>query len=358
MLLSLYISRFFLTYLFLTLFVVFLIVFMIDTVELLRRAASVDNVSSWKVLLLALLHMPLLIETVLPFTIIMGGVFAFLRLNKTLTLAICRASGFSIWQILLPMSIIASIIGILICIGFSVLTASSMSLYQSLEVEYLGVNRSTESAINFTQPLPNNTGRLVILANASNIENKALLGVSIFEFNEKDVYQHRIETTSAILSNGNWQLQPGSIHYATGRVENFTSKIIPSSLSLEELETRIAQPMLLSFWQLPDSISKAKKIGVNYKPFEMRYYAYLVTPIQFIALIALSALFSLNMSRGGPKGKALIAAVGTAFFVFIAIDLIYDLGSAGWLPTWLAAILPIIVIFSVSYTRLLYTEDG
>ena len=78
-----------------------LLAFSIDIVDLINRTAG-HNVTSGTVIGMALLQLPDLGQKLLPFAVLLGGVFAFARLSRNQELVATRAAGVSAWDFLAP----------------------------------------------------------------------------------------------------------------------------------------------------------------------------------------------------------------------------------------------------------------
>ena len=78
-----------------------LLAFSIDIVDLINRTAG-HGVSTVVVVGMALLQLPDLGQKMLPFAVLLGGVFAFARLSRSQELVAIRAAGMSAWDFLAP----------------------------------------------------------------------------------------------------------------------------------------------------------------------------------------------------------------------------------------------------------------
>src|ERR1700760_4101277 len=92
---------------------IFVLSYVIDFVEMLRRAGDLPGVTPLFVAYLCFLRVPALTETVLPFAVLGGSIFAFLSLSRRLELVVARAAGMSVWQFLAPPLAIVLAIGVL-----------------------------------------------------------------------------------------------------------------------------------------------------------------------------------------------------------------------------------------------------
>ena len=72
---------------------IFLLVYLIDFVEMLRRAGDISNVTSLGLAFLTLLRVPAITEQILPFATLGGAMFAFISLTRRLELVVARAAA-------------------------------------------------------------------------------------------------------------------------------------------------------------------------------------------------------------------------------------------------------------------------
>ncbi|MCB2081274.1 MAG: LptF/LptG family permease, partial [Rickettsiales bacterium] len=133
---SLYISKQFLISTLIVFCAFSVIVFLVDMMELLRRAQS-REVPLYIVLQMALLRMPLMIQKMGPFVILVGAILSLSRLTRNNELIIARASGISAWQFLMPVVLSALGIGIFMVTILNPLGCTMLSRYEFLEGKYL-----------------------------------------------------------------------------------------------------------------------------------------------------------------------------------------------------------------------------
>jgi len=75
--------------------------FSIDVVDLFDRTAN-KHVPTAAVIGMSLLQLPSLGLKLLPFSVLLGGVFSFVRLSRSQELLAIRAAGVSAWNLLAP----------------------------------------------------------------------------------------------------------------------------------------------------------------------------------------------------------------------------------------------------------------
>jgi lipopolysaccharide export LptBFGC system permease protein LptF len=79
---------------------VFVLIYVIDFVELVRRTGDVAGVSTAMLARLALFRTPAVAEQILPFAVLFGSMAALLNLSRKLELVVARSAGMSVWQFL------------------------------------------------------------------------------------------------------------------------------------------------------------------------------------------------------------------------------------------------------------------
>src|ERR1043166_572508 len=78
------------------------IVFILDYIELIRRAGTRPDATLLILLEMAALKQPDMMQQVMPFAILFGTMMAFWRLTRSHELVVARAAGISVWQFLAP----------------------------------------------------------------------------------------------------------------------------------------------------------------------------------------------------------------------------------------------------------------
>src|SRR5215210_8775378 len=91
---------------------VFALVFLLDFIELMRRAGDAEGATPSLLAHLSLFRAPAVAEQVFPFAVLFGSMTALLQLSRKLELVVARAAGVSAWQFLQPGLFVAALIGI------------------------------------------------------------------------------------------------------------------------------------------------------------------------------------------------------------------------------------------------------
>src|ERR1700722_4306611 len=92
--------------------VLLMVIYLIDTLELIRRAASHPEVTFAQIAKMSFFQLPEVGQQLFQFAVLFGGLFTFWRLTRTSELVVLRAVGISAWEFLLPAVLVALAIGV------------------------------------------------------------------------------------------------------------------------------------------------------------------------------------------------------------------------------------------------------
>jgi lipopolysaccharide export system permease protein len=357
--LSLYIVRRFLMWFALVFIGMFIIIFLAETVELLRRAADY-SVGFGVVAQMALWKTPYTVQEILPFSFLGGAMATFWHLNRTSELIVARSIGVSAWQFLLPAALTALVIGILRVTVADPVTAAMTQRYERLEGRYLGVASGLVTASGnglwLRQGLPD--GEAVLHADHISIEDQTFHGVSILNFGDKDRFVSRIDAPTARLTAGLWRLHQAWIAQPNRPSIYREEYTLPTGLTLDQVVDSLAPSTTISFWRLPRYITILEATGFASLTHRLLWHRLLATPFLLVSMVFLAASFTLRPQRLGRTLLLVGAGVTIGFLLYFLSNLIYRLGLTGSVPLELAAWTPAGLSLLVGITLLLHLEDG
>lgn len=339
---------------------VFLLILLVDFVELIRRANNREATSAISIFLMSLFRVPELAERILPFATLFGSIAAFLNLSRRLELVIIRASGLSVWQFISPALFVAAGIG---CFAFAVYNPGAAYLKdRSLEIEarIFGVNFSSsgQAASQDWVRQKGDDGDSILRAHTSYDQGRKLGGVTIFSYDKDGNFAERIDAKVAELQSGYWQLKGALVSSSEAEPKLYETYLVSTHLTPEEANEAIAKPESVPFWDLPHVIDQASRSGLPAHKYRMRYQNLLARPLLLAAMVLIAATVSLKIFRFGNVGKLIIGGVLAGFVLYVVTEIAKDLGNTGLVNPILSAWLPAIVGSLMGFTILLYQEDG
>jgi lipopolysaccharide export system permease protein len=334
--------------------------FSIDTVDLINRTAG-HNVSSGVVLGMAALQLPDLGQKLLPFAILIGGVFTFVRLSRSRELVATRAAGVSAWDFLLPPLTVAVFIGVFTVTVFTPVSAKMFAEFASLEARYVKGEASqlAVSVNGLWLRQGDENSQSVVHALRVAQQGEHLEDVVVFLYGRDDDFAGRIDARSGQLHAGFWLLSDAYVSGDDGKAPvHHASYRVPTTLTPEQIQESFAAPDTLSFWDLPGFIRAAQAAGFSATRYQLYLFTLYALPALFAAMVFMAASFSLRVGREGGIIKVALFSAAAGFGVYFFQDLTTVLGRSGAVPILLAATAPAIAAILIGMTLVFSQEDG
>jgi lipopolysaccharide export system permease protein len=340
---------------------VFVLVAMIDYVELMRRTAEVPNVSALLVAQTSLFRVPQITERILPFTVLIGAMASYLSLSRRLELVVARAAGVSVWQFTAPAVTVALVFGILATIAYNPLSAALDEQAKRLETQIFGekgLGSQYTSGGTFWLSQRSKDGHSILNATTSLQQGAVLGGVTVLQFDGTGRFRERIEAPRAILETGHWRLRDARV-YATGAApRDLGEYLLETSLTPEQVRETFATPETVPFWKLPEYIERAERTGSAAAAYRLQYHKLLARPFLLVSMVFLAAAVSLRFFRFGGVPKMVLGGVLAGFLLYVMSKVIDDMSKADLMHPLVAAWLPVVAGGLTGFVVLLYQEDG
>jgi len=342
-----------------TVYGVFLVLaFSGDIVDLLNRTAG-RGVDTATVIGMSILQLPDLGLKMLPFAILGGGVFSFIRLARSQELVASRAAGISAWDFLTPAIAMAVLIGVLTVTVATPVASRMFAEFAGLEARHIKGQASqlavSENGVWLRQG--DASEQSVIHAISAAQQGERLEDVVVFRY-RGDSYDGRIDAASAQLRDQYWELQDAWVSGADGVPKRQNSFRLPTTLTPNQIQESFIAPTALSFWELPGFIRAARAAGFSAVRYLLYFYTLCALPALFAAMVFMAASFSLRPARQGGMAKAILLSIAAGFAVYFFSRLTETLGRSGAVPVLLAATAPAIASILIGMTLVFSREDG
>lgn len=342
-----------------TVYAIFLMMaFSIDIVDLLNRTAG-HNVPTATAIGMAVLQLPDLGQKMLPFAILLGGVFTFVRLSRSRELVATRAAGVSAWDFLLPPLTVAVFMGVFAVTLFTPVSARMFSEFAGLEARYVKGQESQLSVSMNGLWLRQGDEKQQSVIHALRVaqQGEHLQDVLVFLYGG-DHFLGRIDAESAQLHDRYWVLNNAWVSGPSGSPKHHAEYRLPTTLTPEQIIESSTAPDALSFWDLPGYIRAAKAAGFSATRYELYLYTLYALPALFAAMVFMAASFSLRIGREGGLLKVILMSAACGFGVFFFQDFTVLLGRSGAVPILLAATAPALASILIGMTLVFSQEDG
>ena len=364
--LSLYFGRQFAFAVVVMLFALATLVALFDFLELLRESASAPQASFGIIVEIELLRLPWSFMQILPFAVLLGGIYAFWRLARSSELVVARAAGISAWQFLAGPVLLACAFGILGTGALSPLSAMTYSRAETLDNAYLksgGGPLSLNGGDLWVRQADNGlTPKGVAVVHAKNVRlhDKMLEAdnVTILRLDPQNTLLARIEAQHATLAAGNWALTGVSVLRPDAAPQPAAQMDFPTDLTVGRVQESFASPNALSFWALPSFIALLKRSGFSAIQHQLAFQSLAALPLLCTTMALVAAGFSMRPSRRGGAGTMLVLGVGCGFALFMISEVANQFGTSGAIPVMLAAWAPALSGLFLALALLLHLEDG
>ncbi len=337
-----------------------LIASLIEIVEYSKQIPNLIENSFYICLKMTLYKLPHNIQILLPYSFYFGSMMSLIRLSKNSELTIARASGLNIWYCCLPHIILAFVIGVFSITIFSSITAVTQKKLSQLESDYLNKynNNLQLSGGGFWLHQKEEDKTAIIHADKIDPKNMTLNNVMIFRYTSDNKFIESIDGKTTKLEDGYWKIGKGIKTSKNLETSPFIELQLPTQLTSSQIKESFAKPETISFWDTLKFIEIIDKAGFNSRKHVIYFHKMISSPIFFIGMVLLGAVFCVKPIGRHGTGKRLFIAIILAFVIFFLNDVIAALGQGSQAPALLAAWLPAFVPILLSTSILLYLEDG
>lgn len=360
------------------------VIYLFDTVELIRRASKHSGVPLSLILQMGLLKLPEVGQTLFPFAILFSAMYTFWQLTRRYELIVARASGFSIWQLLTPITLVALLIGLMQMMVINPVGAIFISKFEDLERIHLKRQENQiaifQEGLWLRQPIliepessPNGAaspdgseqtennlikGYIIFYAQKVKQPEWILKNVTALYFTDQDKFLQRIDARTATLGDHSWTLKDVKINKNHKLPLRQESHILPTTLTVTEIVESFSSPESMSFWKLPSYIRTLEQTGFDATALKVYYHNLLAQPLMFVAMILLAATVSMRPPRSQGGFLMIFAGVFVGFIVFFLSSFLQALGATQQIPVIMAAWSPALIPFLLGLSMMMNMEDG
>lgn len=337
------------------------LVFLADLIENMRFAGKVEGGNFTFAMQLTAVRTLGLTQALTPFVFLFGALWAFNQLNRKSELAVMRSAGLSVWRLVGPSTLIASLTGLAIIVIVDPFSARMLDLGEQMKNDIRGKKSSLVRVFGDGIWLRQRDDGTTLLINAATFdpERGALTDVTIWRTDAKSAFQERIDSPQATLVGRTIELRNATMK-GPGQQGQQTTPLfaIPTSLTLNDLQSSVPLPETMSIWDLPRFILLAEAAGLPTIRYNIRFHELCAMPLKLVSMVLIAAMFSLRPFRSGGAFLLLTLAVISGFLLFVLSEISTALGESATVPVALAAWSPAIIAAIIAITRLLQVEDG
>ena len=354
--LSFYLAQRFARTVFAAFMLVFVLIYAVDLVELLRRSGDSQRATGVLMAGLSFLRTPTFAEQALPFAVLFGSMIAFLNLSRKMELVVARAAGVSVWQILVPPVAVIAAIGVLSVVAYNPASTWMKEKADSIESSIFGGPVLGSAGMWIRQKSVD--GQAVIRADSRSGDGVDFHGIHVFNFDDKGNFLERLEAGSGELHEGYWMLHNAVVVAPGFAALPVSTYLLATNLDRTEVAQAFVAPETVSFWRLPALAAQTARAGLDPTAYELKYQELLARPLTLSSMVLVAACFSLRFFRMGGIEYMVSGGVVAGFVLYVATKVVSDLGGAGFLSATVAGWAPGIIGCLFGVYILLQQEDG
>jgi lipopolysaccharide export system permease protein len=339
---------------------IFLLLVLVDYIEMVRKTSGLASASAIMVAETSLFRVPQLLEKMMPFCVLIGAMTCYLALSRRLELVVARAAGVSAWQFISPALASALVLGVLATVAYNPMSATLRERSKQMEAELFGdaPGGGVQDASGFWINQSNSEGQAIINAARSEQQGIRLTGLTVFRFDPDLQFRDRIEAREATLEDGRWLFKSVRRYTLDAPPVDQDTMILATSLTPAQVRNSFSTPETVSFWQLPSYIRSSENSGFATAGYRLQYQKLIAQPFLLAAMVMLAAAVSLRFFRFGGVQKMVLSGVGSGFLLYVLSKVTEDLSKAELMHPLAAAWLPVCVGGLTGFLALLYQEDG
>jgi len=341
-------------------------VVLIALIDLMDELQDFPDLPFPAVVELVLLNQPEANYEILPLVMILATVALFVRLSRSSELVVVRAAGRSALKGLIAPVTVAALIGLISVTMVNPIVAAASKRYNDLSNSYQGggsnVLAIASEGLWLRQGSPR--GQSVIHATRASSDVSILYDATFISFAPDGTPLRRINAETARLAEGEWVLSNAKLwQLATDNnpeasARQYDQLSVPSELTRDRIVDSFGKPEFISLWNLPRFISQLESAGFSARRYTMWFQMEVSRPLFLVALVLISAAFTMRHARLSNTGISVLIAVMLGFGLYYIRNFAQILGENGQIPILLAAWAPPLASFLLALGILLHMEDG
>jgi lipopolysaccharide export system permease protein len=303
------------------------------------------------------LRTPQIIQTFLPFSVLLGTIITLTQLNQNSEVIALKASGLSAHQVLAPL-IVAGLGVAIVSFTFNdrIVSRATATLDQWKAVEYgpLPVDRGDRANV----WVRDGDNLIQVTQIRGRGDAAQLAGITVHE-RGADKSLRAILTAQSGRRDGNaWRVEGVTrFDVASGRNIAIAATRIGEGVRPDQFTLAHVDADGLSFGGLRAAISDLQAAGRPTKALEGSLWHKVSGPLSAVLMPLLGAVAAFGIARSGKLFVRAVIGMGLGFLYFVADNFALAMGNLGAYPPFLAAWAPFLLFLMIGEAVLLRTEE-
>ncbi len=358
LLLNKYLATEFFKVVLVTILIFFCLGFIMNLFEEMNYFKDIDE-GFYLPILLTIFIVPSFLYNMLPFIILISGLWFFLKIRKTDEITAMKISGMSNLSVILIPSIVSILIGIFFVTSINPITSLLVKKYEIVkgsfdrDKDYLAAITKNGIWIKEKKYGGHNIIR------SSFLKGNNLMNVTIYEFDTNNNFKKRIEAKSANISFPEWKLKKVNIIDKNGKTisEDLENISYSSIYNIDKIKSLYSNLETISFWDIGNEIELLEERGYSTRQIETKLQRSLAFPFFLLAMILLSGVFTLGTNLKENNFIYVFFGIISCVLIYFFNDFSAALGRTEKLAVEIAVWMPILIIFIFSAVGIIYANQ-
>jgi lipopolysaccharide export system permease protein len=354
---SLYMARMFLVR---TFAIVGALVLVLQTLDLLSESGKIlayAGNGDAQVWYYVSLRTPQIIQTFLPFSVLLGTIITLTQLNQNSEVIALKASGLSAHQVLAPLIVAALGVAILsFAFNERVVARATATLDQWKAVDYgpLPVDRGDRA-----NTWVRDGDDLIQVAQIRGRGDAAqLYGITVHERSGEQSLRSIITAATGRREGNGWRVEGvRRFDVASGKMTRIQSLHIADGVRPDQLTLAHVDADGMSFIALNEAIGDLQTAGRPTKALEGSLWHKFSGPLSAVLMPLLGAVAAFGIARSGKLFIRAVIGMALGFLYFVSDNFAIAMGNLGAYPPFLAAWAPFLLFLMIGEAVLIRTEE-
>ena len=333
-------------------FIIILITNILEQIEYFKNI----NIDFLYIIFLSFLNTPSIVFEILPFIFLIGTQVFFIRLIDSKELEIFKYTGLNNFIIIKIISIYTFIVGLIFIIFFYNAAAIFKKSYLLIKNEYSTDKKYlaviTENGIWIKDEIGSN----INIINASKVDKKYLLNVSITQLNKNFDVLNSIQSKKVDISSFKWKIfEP--IILKDNFEKNVDHIILHSNFDIKKINSLFSNLSSLTIFELLTLRKSYQALNYSLVDIDSHLYQVVSYPIYLTLITIFSAIVMFNI--GYQKNVFFKITLG----IFLSVIIYYInyflniLGINEKIPLFISIFLPLIILSIINFTSIIKLNE-
>jgi len=341
---------------FLRIFIIFFtIIFVTNILDQIEFFKDKD-LNFFYIILLSFLNTPSILFDIFPFIFLLSTQIFFIQLINKNELEIFKYRGLNNIKIIKILVAYTFILGILLVIFFYNASSILKNSYLLIKNNYSGDNKYLAVITKHGLWIKDEINEDINIINASKVNNKFLLDVSITKFNRNFDIIETIESKKVDITSKEWKIF-NPIILKNNSKSTSNELIMKSNFDLQKINSLFSN---LSSLTIVDLITlRESYISLNYSVTDINSHLLKVIsyPIYLTLITVFSAIIMFNISYQKNTFFKITLGILSSVIIYYINNFFYVLGTNEKIPLILSIFLPLVILSIINFASIIKLNE-